>query len=345
LLCPPLSLSLSLSPSLSSFSVSLPLSSPAPYDGEVILTLSTSPTWWSPAFNLDSCTETFSSYGLQVPLEDFQLPISRALLKPEVRRYMMFSSRSFLMILTPILYLVTWCSLYSTFHFYLGRRLDPYIVQFCLLLSLVSVFIVVAFLAVVHIQNKKLNMSTDARLMWANENLMKYKVLAGVLDTLNNCSSTLHLYFVCFDLQRCQERLETLLTTALQSRLRRKLGFMHVVMKTAPAEVMEERDSEETPLLVADGEIGVPERQSEATHAPSFNTVVGLFPGESAQPFQELAHQLLIVYSGLYVKLRATAQLPVTSESLHARWASIPCLCQFIESQVLRNKCCFSLFP
>ncbi|XP_072344421.1 transmembrane protein 268-like isoform X5 [Scyliorhinus torazame] len=54
--------------------------------------------------------------------------------------------------------------------------------------------------------------------------------------------------------------------------------------------------------------------------------------------FQEVAHQLLITYSGVYVRLLVTGQLPPSPVVHHADQIPAPCLCQFIQNRVLNLK-------
>uniref|UniRef100_A0A8D2LR77 Transmembrane protein 268 n=1 Tax=Varanus komodoensis TaxID=61221 RepID=A0A8D2LR77_VARKO len=56
--------------------------------------------------------------------------------------------------------------------------------------------------------------------------------------------------------------------------------------------------------------------------------------------FQAMAEQLLTIYSGYYIRLLVSGQLPSIATGRHIALGRAPCLCQFVEKVVLGNCCC-----
>ncbi|XP_041068974.1 transmembrane protein 268 isoform X1 [Carcharodon carcharias] len=317
---------------------SSPSERPELYNGRMLLDLTSSGFWWSQGFDLESCVESLARFGVQVPPEDYELPIQVSLMNTEVRRYMYFSSTGFMMLLAPVFYLAAWCCLFSTFHLYLGQYVKSFYWAFCLLISVVAILLTTVLLLLLHRHHQKINVNTDMRLIWANENLMKHNILVGVLDATKYCMSMLHLCFMYFDVKECEGRLTSLLEerhqtrSGLQCLLNQKLGHLCIVIETnqvSPLNNMQAQ-SEETPLLSGDNEDSRSNGNQQTQHV--FNTLTCLVPKGTAQ---EIAYQLLVTYSGLYVKLLATQQLPCIRSSIHAKDANVPCLCQYIETSIL----------
>ncbi|XP_067829990.1 transmembrane protein 268 [Heptranchias perlo] len=320
-----------------------PSERPELYNGQILLVLASSGLWWSRGFDLESCEENFAHSGIQVPREDYELPIRTSLMSTEVRRYMYFSSTGFMMLLAPVFYLAAWCCLFSTFHLYLGQYLKTFFWAFCLLISAVAVLLTTVLLLVLQQHNNKINVNTDVRLIWANENLVKHNILVGALDVTKYCTSLLHLGFIYFNIKECENRLASLLeerhqtASGLQALLNAKLGHLCIVIETnqvSPLNDME-AESEETPLLPGNNENTQRNGSHQSQHV--FNTLTCLVPKGTAQ---EIAYQLLVTYSGLYVKLLVTQQLPVTRAFIHAKDAQVPCLCQYIETSILNLSSC-----
>ncbi|XP_032903487.1 transmembrane protein 268 isoform X2 [Amblyraja radiata] len=264
---------------------------PVLYNGRTLLVLASGGPWWTRGFDLESCEEGLSRFGIQIPPEVYKLPIQATLMSSEVRRYMYFSSSGFMMLFTPI------------------------------------------------------NANTDLRLMWTNENLVKHNILVGAMDATKYCSSVLHLCFIYFNIRGCERRLASLLESrrhagsGLQSLLREKLGHLYIVIETTQVSALNEvvAGSEEAPLLPGnDG--GSP---SHSSHQPKhvFDTLTSLVPEGTSE---EIAYQLLVIYSGYYVKLLAMNQLPHTTASIHTGDAHVPCLCQYIETSILKLSGCES---
>ncbi|XP_038637987.1 transmembrane protein 268-like isoform X5 [Scyliorhinus canicula] len=66
-----------------------------------------------------------------------------------------------------------------------------------------------------------------------------------------------------------------------------------------------------------------------------FSEVIDFVPQGTSE---EVAHQLLITYSGVYVRLLVTDQLPPPPIVHHADQIPAPCLCQFIQNSVMNLK-------
>ncbi|XP_041068981.1 transmembrane protein 268 isoform X3 [Carcharodon carcharias] len=250
---------------------SSPSERPELYNGRMLLDLTSSGFWWSQGFDLESCVESLARFGVQVPPEDYELPIQVSLMNTEVRRYMYFSSTGFMMLLAPVFYLAAWCCLFSTFHLYLGQYVKSFYWAFCLLISVVAILLTTVLLLLLHRHHQK-----------------------------------------CL--------------------LNQKLGHLCIVIETnqvSPLNNMQAQ-SEETPLLSGDNEDSRSNGNQQTQHV--FNTLTCLVPKGTAQ---EIAYQLLVTYSGLYVKLLATQQLPCIRSSIHAKDANVPCLCQYIETSIL----------
>ncbi|XP_043939104.1 transmembrane protein 268-like isoform X2 [Protopterus annectens] len=256
------------------------------YNGRVIVMLSSSTTWCSSGFDLSACRKRFDEYGLQVPTEEYEIPIQKSLQTANVRRYMFFSSSVFFMILSPI------------------------------------------------------NVNTDVRLIWANENLIKHSLLVGVVDFMQNCRSELNLSFIYFDARECLKRLASLLEenhdqdNTFQSKVCKKMKNLSIMLEQSPKHTVITEESEddgmsETSLLWEERRTSQGTNNVHGERTPAFNVVLNLVPEGTPQ---DMAYQLLAIHAGLYVKLLLTCRLPFSSSSRHAKEACVPCLCQYIEN-------------
>lgn len=312
------------------------------YNGQVLLILPSISSCWAPGFNIELCRGLLARQGIQIPAEDLDQPLHSSLDRPEVKRYLLFNSTLFHLFLAPLLYLVTWCGLYSTFHLFLHGSLGSFFWLFCLSLSLLSVLLTAMVLLLLNRHTRQINMNTDVRLICANEGLCKHKVLAGLSDTVSQCTSLHQLFLVYFDLSDCQVRLTELLeemsftSGKLQSKLRQKLSHLHLVTHVKadnPNERSEVTDSEETSLLLGDEAETGRSASKRLKGKPELTVIKSLVPTGSAQ---EMAYQLLLTYSAVYVKLLVAQRLPREQRHLHAWRANAPCLCQYIEKLLLR---------
>ncbi|XP_078272367.1 transmembrane protein 268 isoform X1 [Rhinoraja longicauda] len=321
---------------------------PELYNGRTLLVLASGGPWWTRGFDLESCEEVLSGFGIQIPPEDYKLPIQATLMSSEVRRYMYFSSSGFLMLLTPVFYVAAWCCLFSTFHVYLSQYLKSFFWAFCLLVTVVSVLLTTGLLLLLHWHHSKISVNTDLRLMSTNESLLKHNVLVGAMDVTKYCTSVLHLCFVYFNIRGCERRLASLLEarrhqgSGLQSLLRQKLGHLCIVVETTQVSRLNEvgaesEESEESPLLPENDDDATSHGGRQPKHV--FHTLTRLVPEGTSE---EMAYQLLVIYSGYYVKLLTMNQLPHTRASIHTDHAQVPCLCQYIETSILKLSSCES---
>ncbi|MBN3308148.1 TM268 protein, partial [Amia calva] len=289
----------------------------------------------------------------QIPEENFVPPLLHALDPPAVRRFLFFNSSHFHLFLTPALYIVLWCGIYSSLHLYLSQYLETYFWLFCLSVSAFSVFLTSLLLILLSRNNRQININTDIRLVPVNEALSQYRVLVGETDTVHNCTSLHQLFFVYFDLSGCQSQLcealeeRSFARAQLQAMLRQKLA--HLLLVTEVEALDPERsergaDSEETPLLVGEEGDTPTGRTSPSDHrgAPELTKNYSLVPeGPPQASAQRISSslpltRLLMTYSAIYVKLLVSHRLPIEQRPLHCQRTNTPCLCQYIEKTVLR---------
>ncbi|XP_078272368.1 transmembrane protein 268 isoform X2 [Rhinoraja longicauda] len=285
---------------------------PELYNGRTLLVLASGGPWWTRGFDLESCEEVLSGFGIQV------------------------------------FYVAAWCCLFSTFHVYLSQYLKSFFWAFCLLVTVVSVLLTTGLLLLLHWHHSKISVNTDLRLMSTNESLLKHNVLVGAMDVTKYCTSVLHLCFVYFNIRGCERRLASLLEarrhqgSGLQSLLRQKLGHLCIVVETTQVSRLNEvgaesEESEESPLLPENDDDATSHGGRQPKHV--FHTLTRLVPEGTSE---EMAYQLLVIYSGYYVKLLTMNQLPHTRASIHTDHAQVPCLCQYIETSILKLSSCES---
>ncbi|XP_078083720.1 transmembrane protein 268-like [Mustelus asterias] len=278
---------------------------------------------------MDTCAWRLDGLGFQVSLGDYRNQIESVLMDPEVRRYIFFNSRALRLVLAVIFYLTAWGNIYSTFH---QLSMNPLI--FYLLVSLGATVVTIIIILLLDRYNKKVNINTDLRLGAVNEMLMNHHLLVGVTDTMESFRSVLQLFFIYFNLEKCEGLLTTLLEQRkmdifFQSELQKQLN--HPYMKLGHSATLNEGiesqvavTSEELPLLSNKSQIHKCKITfSEVTHSVPQGTS------------EEMARQLLITYSGVYVRLLVTGQLPSSPTVHHAAQISAPCLCQFIQNSIL----------
>ncbi|XP_048469567.1 transmembrane protein 268 isoform X2 [Rhincodon typus] len=171
---------------------------------------------------------------------------------------------------------------------------------FYLLVSLGATVITIIMMLLLDRYTKKVNINTDMRLAAVNEILMNHNLLVGVTDTMEGFRSILQLLFIYFNLEKCKEALTTLL------------------------------EQKEMDIFF----------QSKLQKHLSHLYLTKGHPVTLHEEFQskEIARQLLITYSGFYVRLLVTRQLPPSPVIHHAAQIPAPCLCQFIQHTVLNLK-------
>ncbi|KAM9217920.1 transmembrane protein 268 isoform 2-T2 [Leptosomus discolor] len=177
-----------------------------------------------------------------------------------------------------------------------------------------------------------INMNTDVRLAAVNEIFIKHSLILGITDALDGPHNILQLWFVHFSLERCLQSLSAHITDLQRTRemgLRHSLDQLCVVMEAVvqPDPVMEEESSrEESPLLSSEVNLN--------KEPVTCNELLCLVP---EGPPEVMAQQLLVIFSGCYVRLLVTGRLPRAVAGGHLEDSSVPCLCQFIVTTALNT--------
>ncbi|XP_016141519.1 transmembrane protein 268 isoform X3 [Sinocyclocheilus grahami] len=316
-----------------------------PHGGMCVASVATS-TWFTPTFDFSHCRTLLETKGFQIPAEDFEGPLHLALDHPSIRRYLLFNSSIFNVIMAPLLYLVLWCTVYSTIHMHLhGSSTDFWVL--CLCVSLVSVILTAAINLIFHYSNKEINMNTDVRLVGVNEHMVRHKLLCGVADWVQKCRGNLQLFCVYWDLSPCLTSLTEVLDDMsfvrdqVQNKLKKRMSHLVLVTEVTTLDPEagaqdEELPEEEQPLLVGGRERSASTSQREDS---KLTKNFSLMP-DTTLSNQAIAQQLLMTYSALYVrllvsnKLPAPPQRPSGAEKNHS--ASSLCLCEYVELKVLR---------
>lgn len=298
-------------------------------------------TWFTPTFDFSHCRTLLETKGFQIPEEDFEGPLRLALDHPSVRRYLLFNSIIFNVIMAPVLYVVLWCAVYSTIHMYLDVSTAQFWVL-CVCVSLVSVILTAAINLIFHYSNKEINMNTDVRLVGVNEHMLRHKLLFGVADWVQKCRVKLQLFCVYWDLSPClislTEALDnmSLVRDQVQNKLKKRMSHLVLVTEVTtldPEEPDEELPEEEQPLLLEGRERTTQREDSKLTKNFS------LMP-DTTLSNQAIARQLLRTYSALYVRLLVSNMLPAPPQRSSGAGTnhstSCLCLCEYVALKVLR---------
>ncbi|KAJ3609357.1 hypothetical protein NHX12_023880 [Muraenolepis orangiensis] len=230
--------------------------------------------------------------GPTIPASDLIGPLTTALDPPPVRRYMVFNSSLFHFVMAPVLYVVIWCGVFSTANRYMT------------------------------ITDYWMNVNVDVRLIQVNETLIKHKLLVGVADWVHNCSGTLQLFFIYWDMSSCMRTLTQALDRRLiapdelQKRLTKRLSHLLLRVDVSadgqPSAV--QRPDEERPLL-AEEEMTrstVTSQRGDTKLTANHN----LLP-DPGLPAQDTAYQLLVTYSSVYTRLLVSKRLSAPPTALH----------------------------
>uniref|UniRef100_A0A8D2QL16 Transmembrane protein 268 n=1 Tax=Zosterops lateralis melanops TaxID=1220523 RepID=A0A8D2QL16_ZOSLA len=275
----------------------------------------TSPT---SSFDMDLCARKLQSLGVQVPMDPWKKLIQEGLLRPEVRRFLFYSSRGFQIAMAVVFYISLWTNLYSTLQLCsLGHSWGAGV-----LVTLVALALTVLVILVIDWQQRKLNVNTDVRLAAVNEIFIKHSIILGITDVLDGCcpvKAVLRAPLPAFG-----EPQNLLL---FQAGLRHRLNKLRVVVDVAVQPELgmeEEAPCEESPLLSS----GVTPNKDPVT----CNELLHLIP---EGPPEAMAQQLLVIFSGCYVRLLVTGRLPGAGAGGHLGHSRVPCLCQFIQTTVL----------
>ncbi|XP_066188568.1 transmembrane protein 268 isoform X1 [Sylvia atricapilla] len=236
-----------------------------PPQGRLLLVLSVDNTCPTSSFDMDLCARKLQALGVQVPMDAWKRLIQEAVLRPEVRRFLFYSSRGFQIAMAVVFYISLWTNLYSTLQLCsLGHSWGA-----AVLVTLVALALTVLVILVMDCQQRKLNVNTDVRLAAVNEIFIKHSIILGITDVLEWPHNILQLCFVHFSPEPCLQALTA-----------------HI------------------------------------THL---------------QGTQAMAQQLLVIFSGCYVRLLVTGRLPGARAGGHLGHSSVPCLCQFIQTTVLHT--------
>ncbi|NXG87923.1 TM268 protein, partial [Stercorarius parasiticus] len=300
-----------------------------PLNGQVLMVLSMDNNCSATSFDMELCAEKLKSLGVQqVPVEQWRRLIQDAVLKPEVRRYMFYNSRAFQIAIAVVFYMSLWTNIYSTVQLCsFGRYWEASV-----LVTLAAVAVTVVVILVIDRRQRKINMNTDVRLAAVNEILIKHCLILGITDALDGPHSILQLWFVCFSPERCLQSLSAHIADLQRTResgLRHSLDQLCVVMEAAVRPdpgAEEEASREESPLLSSGGNLN--------KESVTCNELLHLVP---EGPPEVMAQQLLVIFSGCYVRLLVTGQLPRAMAGGHLEHSSVPCLCQFIETTALNT--------
>ncbi|XP_027761828.1 transmembrane protein 268 isoform X2 [Empidonax traillii] len=226
-----------------------------------------------------------------------------------------------------VFYMSLWANLYST-------------VQLCsfgrywvssVLVTLAAVAITVLVILVIDRRQRKINVNTDVRLAAVNEIFIRHSLILGITDVLEGPHNILQLWFLHFSPERCLRALSSHLTHLQrtgQAGLRHRLDKLCVVMEAAVQPDLgtedEEAPCEESPLLSSGENLN--------KKPVTCNELLCLVP---EGPPEVMAQQLLVIFSGCYVRLLVTGQLPGAVAGGHLEHSPLPCLCQFIQTTVL----------
>ncbi|XP_017337010.1 transmembrane protein 268 isoform X1 [Ictalurus punctatus] len=314
-------------------------------NGQSVVAITT-PSILTPSFDLELCLTKLEEEGFHIPAEDFETPLRTALEHPSIKRYLFFNSSLFHFILAPIMYVVLWCALYSSLHLYLNESIMKLWVL-CLCVSIVVLVITAVIILVFHYSNKEINVNIDVRLVQVNERLIGYGLLLGVADWIEKCTGKMQLCCVFWDLGPClrtlTETLEELdlVRDEIKNKLKKRMSHLIVVAEFPlpepdAGEISEDPD-EAYPLLGPGRESRSPhKKREEVTLTQTFS----LLP-DFTLSYQDIANQLLMIYSAVYVKLLVSERLPsspcgpLDSERNHCTMASL-CLCQYVQYKLLQ---------
>ncbi|XP_071622369.1 transmembrane protein 268 [Heliangelus exortis] len=303
-----------------------------PLNGQVLMVLSMDNNCSATSFDMELCAEKLKSLGVQVAEDQWRRLIQDAVLKPEVRRYMFYNSRVLQIAMAMVFYVSLWTNIYSTVQLWsFGRYWGTSV-----LVTLAAVAITVAVILVIDHHQRKINLNTDVRLAAANEIFIKHSLILGVTDVLDGPHYILQLWFVHFSPQLCLQSLSAHIMdlqrtreSGLQQSLDQLCVVMEVVVQPDP-DLEEEASREESPLLSS----GVNLNKKPVT----CKELLRLVP---EGPPEVMAQQLLVIFSGCYVRLLVTGRLPRAVAGGHLEHSNVPCLCQFIKTTVLNTHKCW----
>ncbi|XP_053818382.1 transmembrane protein 268 isoform X4 [Vidua chalybeata] len=179
-----------------------------PPQGRVLLVLSMDNTCPTSSFDMDLCADKLQSLGVQVPMDLWRRLIQEGVLRPEVRRYLFYSSRGFQIAMAVVFYISLWTNLFSTLQLCsLGHSWGAGV-----LVTLVALALTVLVILVIDGHQRKLNVNTDVRLAAVNEIFIKHSIILGITDVLDGPHNILQLWFVHFSPELCLQALAAHIT-------------------------------------------------------------------------------------------------------------------------------------
>ncbi|XP_060107471.1 transmembrane protein 268 [Heteronotia binoei] len=299
-------------------------------NGQVLTVLSARKACSPARFDMNLCAARLKSLGIQMTTDQWRNLVQSAVLEPEVRKYMFYNSRAFGIAVAVVFYVTLWINLFSTLQIYsLGQSW-----KISILVTLAALVAALVIRFIIHQHHGKMDMNTDMRLVAANEVLMKHELLVGVTDKLDQFHSIPQLWFVHFNVELCLQALEESIIEMKRNQeavLRHNLDELCLVTETAIFPAQEEKAEsslEESPLL--------PDAKVKSRSTLTCRELLQLIPDGAPKV---MALQLLTIYSGYYIRLLVSNELPEVPVRRHVMFNHIPCLCQFIEFTVLGKRC------
>uniref|UniRef100_A0A8D2LPV6 Transmembrane protein 268 n=1 Tax=Varanus komodoensis TaxID=61221 RepID=A0A8D2LPV6_VARKO len=248
----------------------------------------------------------------QMTVDQWKNLIQHAVLKPEVSKYLFYNSRALGITITVVLYVTLWLNLYSTLITFAAGK--PWVVS--IVVTLVSLVAALTIRLITLRYQSKVR-----RVLWDST--------TGEWG-LTLFFQFLQLWFVHFDVGPCLHSLTDAVAEMKRNQelaLKRRLDELRIVIETTILPGLEEKPEssvEESPLLS--------ERRKSSRNAVTFQDFLHLLP---EGPPEAMAEQLLTIYSGYYIRLLVSGQLPSIATGRHIALGRAPCLCQFVEKVVL----------
>uniref|UniRef100_A0A8D0BUN7 Transmembrane protein 268 n=1 Tax=Salvator merianae TaxID=96440 RepID=A0A8D0BUN7_SALMN len=301
-----------------------------PLNGDVLLVVTAHEPSFSRPLDLDLWIERLKTLGIQMTVDQWKHLIQGAVLVPEVRRHLFYTSQAFGIIIAVVVYMTFWINLYSTLQIYSIAKSW----EISILVTGLAVAAAVVIRLIIHGHQNKMNVNTDMRLSAANEAFMKNQFIVGVTDFSDKLHSSPQLWFVHFNMEPCVRSLADSLSEMKrnqQSALKNHLNELCIILEMAVLPSAEETTAdplEETPLLT--------ERRNSNRGALTCHQLLQLVSDEAPDM---VAQQLLTIFSSNYVRLLVTSQLPKASAERHLVHGRVLCLCQFVEIAVLGQRC------
>nr|XP_060613311.1 transmembrane protein 268 [Anolis sagrei ordinatus]XP_060613312.1 transmembrane protein 268 [Anolis sagrei ordinatus] len=298
-------------------------------NGLVLLVLTAHQACFSTPFDINLWSDRLRNLGIEMSVDQWKHLIQHAVLEPEVRNYLFYNSRAFGISIAVVLYMILWVNLYSTLKaFSVGPSWEVGII-----VTVMALVAAVVVRLVIHRCQSKMNMNTDMRLAAANEVFMKREFLVGFTNLPDKHHSVPHLWFIHYKVEPCLQSLADTLVHMKRnqgSTWKHNLDKLCLVIESPVISALGNKPAstlEETPLLS--------ERRNSSRGVITYREPLRLIPDGAPE---EMAQHLLTIFSGYYVRLLVSGQLPRVPSGWHVNLAHVPCLCQFIETTVLGKR-------